>query len=990
MRFMTKGSTMQRHARRRSVLGSRKQKLTHACRRVLIDQLESRVLLSTGGTPDPGFGQGGYLRGYQVLAVYQDGSLIASKDSASGSSSLVLLHPDGSFESAYTGPAPTPPQYNYSPEGFLRINGNSLTSGNALSCYDGSGNVVLSFGNNGTVTDFTSGTGYPAGAFNPETVTVVGNQILVGGQLTLDTSQDYADALVCLNPDGSINHAFGSNGIAVGAKGMYIATASEILVGPNGNYYLAGSLNGKPVLTDFAPTGAYIASAQIQSTGQGAVYGLEFSRNNVYLLAAWTNTSQALVAYDLNLNPDTGFGNNGIVVVIPPDHSPTAPISWFSAGPMIVDPDGRIFVSGYFDYPDGSGGDYAIAYLPDWGANTSVSGFIYNDVKTDGKMDSGDTPMRYWQAFVDLNGNGTYDAGEPTAYADYNGYYKIHALDAGTYNVYEVMPDIWKLTEPSSTAYHTFTVGSGQVSTGNDFGNYLYGTPGADPSFGENGEVVGYTAQQVLPNGIIVAKDSSGKLVGLNPDGSVDPTFNPVTDIPPAPLPGVYQPDGKRLVLDTSTGTITRYNTDGTIDKTFGNNGSVTSYIQVPTRYLGEYIDPSQIPFHDTTFTPQYIALQGNDIIVSGLINGERVSGFAWPQLGFQRLHSDGSEDNTFGLVNYNVTGDVIDAVWEGLFVGNDGQIYTAETSGDVDVDLLTMSPDGTSANLEMIRGNAVLLGFEVDPSGGTVFVTDSANGHSYEVNGYPVIVAPNQQYDSTNVVSWPLILPDGEVLFNVTYSQNGAQRVQTFDLLIRYGGSVGSTPQPGSISGTFFYDSNTNGVWDSGEAPSPYWGVYIDANNDGKYDTGDTELIANGAGQYTFNNLAPGTYIVRGTTASGWTQTFPANGGAQTVTVGSGQAVTGINFGEFHGIVSTAKGSISGTFFYDSNTNGAWDSGEAPSPYWGVYIDANNDGTYDSGDTELIANGAGQFTFNNLAPGTYIVRGTTASGWTQTFPANG
>src|SRR6185437_12139111 len=203
------------------------------------------------------------------------------------------------------------------------------------------------------------------------------------------------------------------------------------------------------------------------------------------------------------------------------------------------------------------------------------------------------------------------------------------------------------------------------------------------------------------------------------------------------------------------------------------------------------------------------------------------------------------------------------------------------------------------------------------------------------------------------------------------------------------------STSANGSISGTFFYDSNANGVWNYGEPASPSWGVYIDANNDGRYDSGDKEIIAGSNGAYSFTGLAAGTYVVRGTTASGGTQTSPANGAAQVVTLASGQNVTGENFGEVKGTVAgststSAKGSISGTFFYDSNANGVWNYGEQASPSWGVYIDMNNDGRYDYGDKEIIAGSNGAFTFSGLAAGTYVIRGTTASGWTQTSPANG
>ena len=674
MRFMTKGSTMQRHAHRNQARGTRKQKLTHAFRQVLIDRLESRVLLSTGGTPDPGFGQGGYLKGYQVLAVQQDGSLIANKDSASGSSSPVLLYPDGSFESADDGAGqPTPPTNVQADGKYLVINRNTFTTGNSLTRDNPNGSVDTSFGNDGTVYDFTSGTGYPAGSFNPENVAVVGNHILVVGPLNLGGGQPLVPALVLLNLDGSIDHSFGSS---------------------------------------------------------------------------------------------------GVTEVIPPDHLTSNPPVSFTAGPLIVRDDERIFVSNNYTFADGTSADYVISYLPDWGANTSVSGFIYQDVNFNGIYDSGDQPLRYWKVYVDLNQNGSQDAFEPTAYTDYNGYYKIHGLQPGTYNV-RVVGGIrtfsWAEATPYSPPLHTFTVSSGQVATGNDFGIY------------------------------------------------------PIDQ------------------MSTFTGSV--YNDTGS-----GSGAGIPNWTV-------------------------YVDLNNNGIL-------------------------DPNEPST-----------------------------PTDESGNFTI--------LTAVGTRVIRAVPRPGWTQTQPAGGS---------------GRTVTITAG--YNTSDV-------------------------------------SFGET-QSGSISGTFFYDSNTNGVWDSGEAPSPYWGVYIDANNDGKYDSGDTEVIANGAGQFTFKNLAPGTYTIRGTTASGWTQTFPSNGGAQTVTVGSGQAVTGINFGEFHGAVSTAKGSISGTFFYDSNHNGVWDSGEPISPYWGVYIDANNDGKYDSGDTEIIANSKGQFTFPNLPAGTYVIRGTTASGWTQTSPANG
>jgi hypothetical protein len=102
----------------------------------------------------------------------------------------------------------------------------------------------------------------------------------------------------------------------------------------------------------------------------------------------------------------------------------------------------------------------------------------------------------------------------------------------------------------------------------------------------------------------------------------------------------------------------------------------------------------------------------------------------------------------------------------------------------------------------------------------------------------------------------------------------------------------------PASISGTFFYDSNANGVWNTGEATSPYWLVYLDTNNNGRYESGEVQVRGDANGKFVFSGLSAGTYVVRAMTATGWKQTSQ-NGGGQVITVAGGQAYTGANIGE-------------------------------------------------------------------------------------------
>jgi RHS repeat-associated protein len=72
---------------------------------------------------------------------------------------------------------------------------------------------------------------------------------------------------------------------------------------------------------------------------------------------------------------------------------------------------------------------------------------------------------------------------------------------------------------------------------------------------------------------------------------------------------------------------------------------------------------------------------------------------------------------------------------------------------------------------------------------------------------------------------------------------------------------------------------------------------VYLDLNHDGHLDPGDPFTTTDANGQYSFGNLAPGTYTVAEVGQPGWRQTDPASG-TYTATVQAGQTVSGLDFG--------------------------------------------------------------------------------------------
>ena len=98
------------------------------------------------------------------------------------------------------------------------------------------------------------------------------------------------------------------------------------------------------------------------------------------------------------------------------------------------------------------------------------------------------------------------------------------------------------------------------------------------------------------------------------------------------------------------------------------------------------------------------------------------------------------------------------------------------------------------------------------------------------------------------------------------------------------------------SISGQIFDDRNANGVRDTNELGIAGRQVFLDANNNGFFDSGERNTLTNSNGEYTLLELPAGNYVVRPTkglnTAS--TTAISAN-----VTLTQGQRRSAVDFGQ-------------------------------------------------------------------------------------------
>jgi hypothetical protein len=113
---------------------------------------------------------------------------------------------------------------------------------------------------------------------------------------------------------------------------------------------------------------------------------------------------------------------------------------------------------------------------------------------------------------------------------------------------------------------------------------------------------------------------------------------------------------------------------------------------------------------------------------------------------------------------------------------------------------------------------------------------------------------------------------------------------------LIRADVALASVVLPATISGIAFKDYDADGFRDPGEPVSSAVTIFLDTNNNGNLDSGETTTASLANGTYSFT-VTPGTYNIRQQTPTG---TLATDLGPYAITVASGAAATGPNFGNF------------------------------------------------------------------------------------------
>lgn len=167
--------------------------------------------------------------------------------------------------------------------------------------------------------------------------------------------------------------------------------------------------------------------------------------------------------------------------------------------------------------------------------------------------------------------------------------------------------------------------------------------------------------------------------------------------------------------------------------------------------------------------------------------------------------------------------------------------------------------------------------------------------------------------------------------------------------------------PGKGLISGLVWNDLNNNDVPDLGENGIANVRVYVDADHNGTYSSGDPAVLTENGGQYAFPRIRPGTkniYLDAATLPEGFEPTtipYPL-----TVDLAPGQVVHNAGIG-----IQNLSGEIYGTL---------WDQ-TADVPISGVPVFLEVDSVAATGDPRSVTtDGTGAFRFSRVRGDDYLV----------------
>jgi VCBS repeat-containing protein len=132
------------------------------------------------------------------------------------------------------------------------------------------------------------------------------------------------------------------------------------------------------------------------------------------------------------------------------------------------------------------------------------------------------------------------------------------------------------------------------------------------------------------------------------------------------------------------------------------------------------------------------------------------------------------------------------------------------------------------------------------------------------------------------NAINGSVTLNNNQIIFTPSFEFMGAA---SFEYVIKDNSGIESKGTAkidvkpsnfGKIKGNFWQDNNGNGIQDSGELKLENWTVFLDNNRNGTLDQGEASTTTDNQGNYSFDNLTAGSYVVAQVLKQGWDRTYP------------------------------------------------------------------------------------------------------------------
>jgi len=179
--------------------------------------------------------------------------------------------------------------------------------------------------------------------------------------------------------------------------------------------------------------------------------------------------------------------------------------------------------------------------------------------------------------------------------------------------------------------------------------------------------------------------------------------------------------------------------------------------------------------------------------------------------------------------------------------------------------------------------------------------------------------------------------------------------------------------------------DKNGNCAMDQGEPGLQGWEIFLDDNQNGTHDAGETSKTTDSAGYCYFDVPCHATYYVAEKLKPGWQATCAWGSGPTSINVTIPDVAHLVIFGNRQTAGDTCT--INVYKWEDKNGDCVWDQDEQGLANWKIFLDNNQNGTHDAGEPHKMTDGTGWCWFDVDCHATYYVSEELKPGWQATCP---